>query len=258
MKDREKSKKQLVAELAGLRRRFASLKVAETKREQAEEELQKERQLLRMSLNLHERERKLVAYEIHDGLTQQLAAALLEFEVFSRQRDENPKEAQQTFNEAIRLVNDAMGEARRLIAGLQPPILDESGIVPALDELIYEAKHRGGPEIEFVHEIQLDRLTPPLETAVFRIVQEAMANACRHSRSKKVRVQLARKNGDLRVEVQDWGTGFDPKKVKQNRFGLQGIRERARMLGGLATIDTAPGKGTRIVAELPLSGETSH
>jgi signal transduction histidine kinase len=145
-----------------------------------------------------------------------------------------------------------MDEARRLISGLRPPILDESGIVAAVDYLICEHEKLGDPKIEFIHNVQFDRLALPLETAVFRIVQETLTNACQHSRSEKVRVELLQRRGHIQIQVQDWGIGFDPEKVEENRFGLQGIRERARLLGGLVSIDTAPGRGTRITTELPL------
>ncbi|HYW78230.1 MAG TPA: ATP-binding protein, partial [Thermoguttaceae bacterium] len=78
------------------------------------------------------------------------------------------------------------------------------------------------------------------------------ANACQHSRSEKVRVSLIHKDDSLHVEVQDWGIGFDPESVADDRFGLEGIRERARILGGDCLIESKPGKGTRVRALLPI------
>ena len=83
-------------------------------------------------------------------------------------------------------------------------------------------------------------------------MQECLTNACRYSRSPKVRVELAQVGGRLRIEVQDWGVGFDPEQVRNDHFGLQGIRERARLLGGASTIEAAPQQGTHVVVELPL------
>lgn len=246
---------QLLDEVRAARQRIAARKASEVRRQQAIKALQNERQLLRELLDLQHRELKLVAYEIHDGLAQQLAGALLRFQVYSRQQRQDPGKARRTFHAAMRLLDNAMNEARRLIRGLGPAILDESGIVPALDCLVCAAKEVEGPEIEFVHSLQFERLSPPLEIAVFRIVQEALTNACRHSRSKRVRLKLAGEKGHVRVEVRDWGIGFDPEQVKEDRFGLQGIRERARLLGGRVTIETAPAKGTRIAVELPLRGK---
>ena len=83
-------------------------------------------------------------------------------------------------------------------------------------------------------------------------MQECLTNACRYSQSEKVRVELGQAGDRVHVEVRDWGIGFDPAQVEHGHYGLQGIRERARSLGGSAVIETAPGKGTRITVDLPL------
>jgi len=227
-------------------------------RRQTQEALEKERQLLRKLLGLQERDRKLVAYEIHDGLAQQLTAAVLKLQAFCQQRDRDPPRAQQTFDDGLQLLRGCVDEARRLIGGLRPPILDQSGIVAAVEYLISEHRRDGGPEIEFSHRIGAARLAPPLEIAVFRIVQESLNNACRYSHAEKIHIDLSRVDDRLRIEVQDWGVGFDPATVAENRFGLQGIRERARLLFGHAAVESTPGQGTRIVVELPLLEETSE
>jgi signal transduction histidine kinase len=149
-------------------------------------------------------------------------------------------------------------ETRRLIGGLRPPVLDESGVVAAIENLVYEAREPGGPKIEFASDVQFDRLEPTLENAVFRIVQECLTNACRYSKSERIVVCLGQKNGHLCIEVRDWGAGFDPRAVRGPHYGLRGIRERARLLGGRAVIRSAPGKGTRVLVELPLVGPASE
>jgi signal transduction histidine kinase len=100
--------------------------------------------------------------------------------------------------------------------------------------------------------VEFRRLEPVLENAAYRIAQEALANACQHSRSRRVRLALLQSDRTIRIEVQDWGVGFDPGSIGENRFGLQGIRERARLLGGQVTIDSQVGKGTSIEVHLPL------
>jgi len=223
-----------------------------SERKQAEEALNDERWLLRTMLEMHERDRKLVAYEIHDGLAQQLAGALYKFQSIEHVRDRDPDAAQEMFDEAIRLLRDAMVEARRLIGGLRPPILDESGVVDGINYLISEQSQHGGANIEFIHPAEFGRLAPSLESTIFRIVQEGLTNACRYSQSEKVRVELGQTGDRVHVEVRDWGIGFDPAQVGQAHFGIQGIRERARLLGGSAVIDAAWGQGTRISVDLPL------
>jgi beta-phosphoglucomutase len=226
-----------------------------TKERQAAEAIQKEQQLLRRLLDLHERERQLIAYEIHDGFAQQLTGALFRLQGFREMLSKSPDDAWNALDSATQLLSRAVDETRRLISGLRPPILDEMGVAEAVQYLIYEHQRDGGPTIEFDHDIAGERFPPPLENAVFRIVQESLNNACRHSHAKKIRVSLARGNDRVCIDVRDWGVGFDPGAVAEQRFGLQGIRERVRLLDGNVAIDSSPGRGTQIVVELPLAGK---
>jgi signal transduction histidine kinase len=91
-----------------------------------------------------------------------------------------------------------------------------------------------------------------LENAVYRIFQEALTNACKHSRSKKVMVTLAQEGSEVRLEVQDWGSGFDPGAVGKGHFGLEGIRQRVRLLGGRLAIESTPGSGTVVRVVVPI------
>lgn len=220
--------------------------------EQAEQALQAKQQLLGQLLDVHERHRQLVAYEIHDGLTQPLVGALMSFESLQQFQHQQPDFPWDDFQAAVQLLRQSLDEARQLMSGLRPPVLDESGIVAAVDFLVHEFQKRGTAKIEFVHHVKFQRLAPPLEDSIFRIIQETLTNACRHSQSDNVRVELAQQGDRLRIAIRDWGIGFDPDKVERNRFGLRGIRERARLLGGQASIDTGPGRGTEVVVDLPL------
>ena len=131
-------------------------------------------------------------------------------------------------------------------------ILDEGGLLDAIEHLVCEVTKDDGPEVAWSHSMGFQRLAAPLEIAVYRIIQEAVTNAQRHSHSEQVRVGLVQRDGRVRVEVEDWGVGFDPQRIDPSRYGLEGIRQRAHVFGGEATIDSAPGRGTRIVVELPL------
>ncbi len=217
-------------------------------RQKTDQELRREKEFLRELLDLQERERKLVAYEIHDGLAQKLAGALLRFQAVAPLCKQN----QDTFDAGVDLLTQSVDETRSLISGLRPPILDESGVIAAIDYLVCEQQQHGCPDIVFKHQLHCERLAPPLETALFRIVQEALTNACRHSQSDKVHVTLKEENDQIRLSVEDWGIGFDPQKVPHERYGLRGIRERVHLLGGQATVHSTPNQGTRISVRLPL------
>jgi signal transduction histidine kinase len=225
-------------------------------RRQAEGLLLKERRYLRYLLELQDRDRQMVSYEIHDGLVQQLAAGLMQLEMFIRLTGQTDDEAGwKTFETGLQRLNECMREARRLINGLRSPILDAFGVVAAIEDLISQNGEQEKPDIEFVHHLDQERLAPAMENVIFRIVQECLTNARRYSQSDRVLVRVTQREDDLRIEVQDWGIGFDPRNVADGHFGLEGIQERARLFGGAATIKSALGKGTRIVVQLPLMGE---
>ncbi len=220
-------------------------------RKRAEEAILREQSTLRRLLESSDRDRKLTAYEIHDGFTQHVAGARMQLEAASQWQGEDPEAATRAYQRGLELLDQGMGEARRLISGLRPPILDEAGVVAAIEHLVRDPAMQDGPEVGFVFDGQLGRLAPLLENAIFRIVQESVTNACRYSESSKVQIRLTRKNDRIQLEVEDWGIGFDPNDIAKTSFGIGGIRERARLLGGKATVDSAPGKGTRIVVDLP-------
>ena len=223
-----------------------------TERKRAEEALRREHRTLKYLLQSSDHERQTIAYEIHDGLAQYLAAAVMQFDVYKAQRETKPNDAAKSYEAAMTLLRQGHFEARRLIAGVRPPVLDEPGVVEAVAHLINEQNRQKGPKIKFNSEIEFSRLVPILENAIYRICQEGLSNACKHSQSKQVLIGLRQLNDRIRIDIRDWGSGFNPKKVKENCYGLLGIRERARLLGGKYRLRSAAGKGTRIVVELPL------
>ena len=216
-------------------------------------ELAREQETLRHLLRSSDHERQLIAYEIHDGLAQTLAGAAMQFDTYQRLKEQTPDEAGRAYEAGVEYVRQSLTEARRLISGLRPPILDELGVVPAIAHLVHDTEAKPqSPEIMFQSEVAPDRLAPVLENAIYRIVQEGLGNAVKHSKSAKVRVELAQQGDRIRIEIQDWGIGFDSQQVPEGCFGLKGIQERARLLGGSAKIDSAPGEGTRITVDVPL------
>lgn len=222
-------------------------------RKQAELDLQKDRELLRQLLEHHERERQLIAYEIHDGMVQHMTGALMHLEAFTYSLEKIQTKDQATLDLVMKLLRESISEARRLIGGLRPPILDESGIVAAIDYLISELEESSGITVSFEHSLPNRRLHATLESTVFRIVQEALNNAVRHGKSEKATVTLRADDQQwLHLTVADIGTGFNPEEVPTSRYGLRGILDRARLNGGHARITSSPGAGTTVEAHLPL------
>jgi signal transduction histidine kinase len=222
--------------------------------EQELEALKAERLQLLRTLEFHERDRQLLAFEIHDGIVQDMTAAViflstaLEGATFTVQHDKDAGER------GLRILRDSVTEARRLIQGLIPVVLDERGLVISLNNLVDRFRNDHGLEIDLATKVSFVHLTPAVEMVVLRIVQEALNNVLRHSQSQKAEVRVTQTDHELRVGIQDWGIGFDPSHVKKTRYGLTGMRERARLFGGTTEIDSSPGKGTRINVTLPLAG----
>jgi PAS domain S-box-containing protein len=215
-------------------------------------ELAKQQRTLKHLLQSSDSERQVIAYEIHDGLAQQLAGAIMHLQMYDVRRVERPEAAAAAYDAGMKLLQQGHDETRRLISGLRPPVLDESGVVEAVAHLVHEQSRQKGPKIDYHTMVEFDRLVPTLENAVYRICQEALSNAAQHSQAERVRVSLVQLRDRIRIEVRDWGIGFDTKAAAKGRFGLEGIRQRAKLLGGKCHIRSRPGQGTRVIVELPV------
>jgi PAS domain S-box-containing protein len=223
-----------------------------TDRKHAEEMLRREHRTLKHLLQASDHERQIIAYEIHDGLAQQLAGAIMQFQVYDHLRKSQPDDALKAYDGGLTLLRQGHFESRRLISGVRPPILDEEGVVAAVAHLVNEKNRLKGPNIEYHSRVNFDRLAPILENAIYRIAQEGLTNACRHSKSERVRVSLVQRENRVQIEVRDWGTGFDPKDINEGCYGVAGIRQRVRLLGGKCRIRSKADEGTRIMVELPV------
>ncbi len=209
-------------------------------------------EILRHLLEASDHERHLISCEIHDGLAQLLAGAIMQFAAYNCLKEKKLEQALEALDVGVQAVRDCHAEARRLIGGLRPPQLQEGDVLAAVEGLVEEYNKRNKVKVELCSNMTHLKLAPMLENTVFRIVQECVANACRHSKSKKVKVELRQHDDQLRIEVRDWGVGFKVSQVEEGHFGLEGIEERAKLFGGHAVIKSTPRKGTDIIVELPL------
>ncbi len=147
-----------------------------------------------------------------------------------------------------------MANTRRIAGGLRPLMLDDLGLVPAVDWLVEGFTQRNGIPCDLVVDGNDLKLPNAQATAVFRIIQESLVNVGKHAHATQVKVSLERNGAGLIVGIVDDGVGFSPQDPrKPNSFGLLGLRERALLLGGEIAITSAPGQGTNVVVRLPLS-----
>ncbi len=203
-----------------------------------------------------EDERRALSRELHDEVGQSFSAVMMEAENLL---DMEPATEVRPHLEAMRnLAEKGMNEIRNMALLLRPSMLDDFGLVPALNWQARETAKRTGMRVQVDSELE-DDLPEEHKTCIYRIVQEALNNCSRHALAKTVQVSVREENGRILLEVQDDGSGFDPQRVRG--LGLLGMEERVRHLGGGFEIDSHPGRGTTLRIALPLanlSGETRN
>jgi PAS domain S-box-containing protein len=207
----------------------------------------------RRLVEVQEAERRHVARELHDEVGQILTGLTLLLEIGPRLHADA---LTTTLSEAHKLAQDLLGRVRTLSLDLRPPALDDLGLLPALLWHFDRYSAMTGVKVAF-QQRGLDgrRFTPEIETAAYRIVQEALTNVARHSLGHEAAVQLTVNEEALLLEIADDGRGFDPDAAFDARSssGLLGMRERARLLNGQLTVHSAKSAGTRVIATLPLA-----
>ncbi len=195
-----------------------------------------------------EAERKRIAMELHDGLGQNLNAMRDRIKRYSSEIPKQSKEIEE-LDLISSLVMESIEEVREISSNLRPPILDQLGLELAIESII--EKSMGSSNINISSNFKgLDGLFPKdMEINIYRIVQEGLTNIIKHSKAKKVSVEAKQEGKSVIIKISDNGKGFNMDEKlhgKGGGFGLQGISERAKMLGGTLTIDSAPGKGTTL------------
>ncbi len=221
-----------------------------------------------------EEERRRVAYEVHDGLAQVAAAAHQHLQAFAQYHPPQSEESREDLVRVSGLVRQTVGEARRIIADLRPTALDDFGLKSAV-RLHLDALRADGWHINYEDSLGDERLPAATETAIFRVMQEALNNVGKHADTKRVDVSLERRpagspapgeRGSIRLTVRDYGRGFVPESLANRgdpgspgeRVGMSGMRERIALLGGDFRVASRPGEGTLIVAEVPVPGEDAQ
>jgi len=238
---------------------LAFILIDRSRRKQALQELEKSQaELKRLASHLQdmrEDERRRIARELHDELGGLLTAIKMDVALARRGRTSGPQETSQLLGRAEAVVDQSIGLIRRIVGDLRPQILDDLGLVPALEWLVAEFRQRTGVSCRLEAAAEEPPIPKEVATALFRIVQEALTNIARHAGAGRVGVALRRAGGALSVEVTDDGRGISGEQAADpGSFGLAGIRERAAHFGGRADIRGQAGRGTTVYVEIPCCG----
>jgi PAS domain S-box-containing protein len=225
--------------------------ITERRREEQERQLSAERlrTLSRRLLEVQESERRHLARELHDEVGQLLTGLRLQLRAEGKADD-----AREQIRQARQIVDQLLAEVRGLSFALRPAVLDQLGLLPALLALFEWYTDRTGVSVEFKHAGVEGRFRAEVETAAYRTVQEALTNAARHAGVLNATARAWADGSVLGVQVEDAGRGFDASTMPTDAAstGLRGMEERVMLLGGTLSIESRPGKGTTITAELPL------
>lgn len=206
-------------------------------------------------IDAQESERRALARELHDHVGQELTALKMVLSLALR----DPDAREQVLKDASEMVDDLVWRVRRLSLDLRPTVLDDLGLRPALDVYFERYTARTGILVRFEHGGLEPRLPQRIETAAYRLVQEALTNVARYARVSHVTVRMVA-GARLIVQVEDQGAGFDVETAlgSGTSSGLSGMRERAELVGGHLTIESQPGTGTVVTGWLPLAAATGR
>ena len=199
-------------------------------------------------------ERNRLAREIHDTLAQGLSAIALQLEAADAllEARADPARARRAVEQALALARANLEDARRSVLGLRAAPLEGRTLAAALLLLANELTHDADLEVEWLARDPTPPIGQRLTDGLYRVAQEAIANAVRHARARRLSLRLDVSSNRVSLTIVDDGQGFDPERVPQGHFGLIGMRERVRLLGGTLRLCSAPGAGTRIEVEAPL------
>jgi len=225
---------------------------------QLDESNRKLRALSRRAIHVQEDERRRIALSLHDDTGQALSTLIFQLELLEKRLPQGQDEIKARLATVRKLATDALSELRNIIFGLRPSILDDLGLVPAIR---WYARTNLEPfGINVVIDVPQEDLHIPeeLSTMLFRISQEAINNIRRHSQANTATISLSKVDGAIQLLIKDNGKGFDVPKTTQQalsrqHLGLLGIQERIELVGGNATVESQPGRGTRILVTAPLS-----
>ncbi len=262
------SNRELKAEIAQRQAAEVSLRQSEQHSRQLLEQsqrLQEElRHLSRQILSAQEEERKRISRELHDVIAQVLTGINVQLATLKTEATVNAKDITRNIARTQRLVEKSVDIVHRFARELRPALLDDLGLVPALHSYLKDFAKQTSLRVQFKSFTagQIAALDSPGRTVLYRVAQEALTNVARHAGASRVEVSLLKIPHGLRLRIQDDGKSFAVETVlharKNQRLGLLGMRERVEMVGGQFTVQSTPGQGTTIQAEIPLTNKPTR
>jgi signal transduction histidine kinase len=208
------------------------------------------RDALRRVVSGQELERRRLARELHDETGQALTSILLGLRAVEEAR--SPDHMRTAASDLRELVVGTLQDVRRLAVQLRPKALDDFGLVAAVEHLVQTFSEATSIRVDLEAQLGEKRLPAEVETTLYRIVQEALTNIVKHAEASRVSILLVRRNGTATVVIEDDGRGFDPAELREEGMGIIGMRERVELHEGRLTVESTPGSGATLVAEVPL------
>jgi signal transduction histidine kinase len=208
------------------------------------------RDALRRVVSGQELERRRLARELHDETGQALTSILLGLRAVEEAG--SPDEMSTAASHLRELVVGTLQDVRRLAVQLRPKALDDFGLVAAVEHLVQTFSEATAIRVDLEAQLGEGRLPAEVETTLYRIVQEALTNIVKHAEATRVSILLVRRGGSATVVIEDDGQGFDPADLREEGMGIMGMRERVELHEGRLTVESTPGSGAALVAEVPL------
>lgn len=220
------------------------------------------RQLSRQVLHAQEEERKRISRELHDVIAQTLTSISVRLTVLKKEARLKTADFERSITRTQQLVEQSVDTVHQFARDLRPAVLDDLGLIPALHAHLKSFVARTGIRTSLTAFAGVEQLDPARRTVLFRVAQEALTNIARHSQASQAAVKIQKLKGGICMKIVDAGKGFRPERIlpskRRSRLGVLGMRERVEMVGGEFTIESVPGKGTTICAQLPFAGNLAR
>ena len=258
----------LAASNRKLKREIAQRKLAEESLRKGEQhytqlleqsrQMQEQLRLLsRQLLSAQEEERKKISRELHDVIAQTLSSINVRLADLKREAALNRKDLERSIARTQELVQQSVNTVHRFALELRPTVLDDLGLLPAVHTFMKTFREQTGIRVSLSAPAAVNNVDSDKRTVLFRVAQEGLTNVARHAQASQAEMRIQEMNGAICMKIKDNGKGFQTEHVlhgkKKNRLGLLGMRERVEMVRGKFTIESLPGKGTTILAQIPLA-----